>query len=471
MHWTIARVVWFRELRDLLRDRRTLFMILGLPTLLYPLMGLFGYQFALNSLEQTSTVGIVGAQHLPGLSPTSAGFSPVPAVALLTMTPNQGVNGFAGALALMQAARASEDYPPLVIDGHFPAGYWDYAVEGRAVSVVDLPTTDREPLVSKRIDAMLVVPETFQIQLDAGGRPTLEILVRDADERSRVAERRLRAVLGHWKKRLLEVRLRKHGLPADFDDPVAVRTPQQDAEPLRQTTEELTDLVARFFPFMLIMWSMAGALYPSIDVCAGEKERGTLETLLLSPATRGEIVVGKFLAVWTFSAGTALWNLAWMGVGAWASSTVLPFSVVRLSSLAWSALLTLLLSALFSAVSLALGAYAKSTKEGQYYLLPLFLVAMPLTMLPMIPGVELNVWFSLIPITGVVLLLQRLMGAAPDSMAAWYIIPVLLSLAASIALTLAWAIRQFSREEVLFRHSTGMGWRQWLKKLVGWVER
>ena len=66
---------------------------------------------------------------------------------------------------------------------------------------------------------------------------------------------------------------------------------------------------------MLVMWSLAGALYPAIDLCAGEKERGTMETLLISPANRVEIVAGKFLAVWTLATVTAWWNLLWMGGG------------------------------------------------------------------------------------------------------------------------------------------------------------
>src|SRR6202023_2878350 len=77
------------------------------------------------------------------------------------------------------------------------------------------------------------------------------------------------------------------------------------------------DLIVRIFPFMLVMWSLAGALYPAIDVCAGEKERGTMETLLISPASREEIVWGKFLTIWVFSAMTALLNLVSMGMSTW----------------------------------------------------------------------------------------------------------------------------------------------------------
>lgn len=451
MNWPILRTIWFRETRDLARDRRTLFMILALPALLYPLMGFVGYLFARGTLEQTSIVGICEPAYLPQLGPLSDGFGPVPPASWLAATPLTGIDGFAGAAALAQAARIQQDYPPLVIDERFPARYWHNPADRRLVRVVPLSSTDRQPLVDREVDVLLVVPPDFLRRLDEGGRPTVEVYAR-ADERSRFAEKRLEEVLARWKERLKELRLLRRGLPADFDDPVAIRMPRDAEEGSQRTAEELAEMVARFFPVMLIMWSMAGALYPAIDVCAGEKERGTLETLLLSPASRAEIVTGKFLAVWVFSSMTALWNLAWMGGGTYLAHAWLPFPVLRLSGLAWCVLVTLLLSGLFSAVSLALGAYARSTKEGQYYLLPLFLVTMPLTFLPLLPGVELDLVYSLVPVTGATLLLQRLMTGSQAT--PWlYFVPVLLSLAVSVALALRWAVSQFEREEVLFRSS------------------
>lgn len=451
MNWPILRTIWFRETRDLARDRRTVFMIFALPALLYPLMGFIGYAFAKGSMEQTSIVGVYGLEHLPALGPRSDGFSPRPAASWLAWTPLTGIDGFAGAAALTQAARIDQDFPPLIIDERFPTLYWDNPEDSNLVRVVPLSSAEQAPLEERQVDVLLVVPADFLQRLHGGGRPTVAVYTR-TDERSRMAERRVQAVLTRWKERLRELRLLRRGLPADFDNPVAIRMPQhEEEEGSRRTAEEMAQAVARFFPFMLIMWSMAGALYPAIDVCAGEKERGTLETLLLSPASRAEIVTGKFLGVWVFSSLTALWNLAWMGGGTYLAHAWLPFPVLRLSGLAWCVVVTLLLSGLFSAVSLALGAYARSTKEGQYYLLPLFLVTLPLTFLPLLPGVELNFIYSLVPVTGATLLLQRLMVGGSQGTPWLYFAPVLLSLAVSVALALRWAVAQFEREEVLFR--------------------
>lgn len=465
MNWPRVRTLWHRELRDLMRDRRTLFMILVLPTVLYPLMAIIAYAFALGTVTQTSTIGVVGAQYLP--QPGAETVCPIPELAWLSLAPTGGVDQIACSAALYQTIQAAQKYPPLVIDGQIPAEFWDIALDGQATHIQTLPDASLAPLEARDVDLILVVPADFRSRLDSGGHSTLEIHTRESDERSRLAERRLREAMGNWKARLQQVRLMRQGLPRDFDDPVTLRVPRHDDEPHRRDIEELSDMVARFFPFMLIMWAMAGALYPAIDVCAGEKERGTLETLLLSPASRAEIVMGKFLAVWLFSAVTAWWNFAWLGGGAWLSGSVLPFQIIRPSSLFWCSVLILVLSGLFSAVSLALGAYARSTKEGQYYLLPLFLVTMPLTFLPLVPGVELNWFYSLIPVTGATLLLQRLMSPAPEARTWLYFIPVLLSLAVSIALALWWAVAQFRREEVLFREAERLNLGAWVRRLFG----
>jgi sodium transport system permease protein len=221
------------------------------------------------------------------------------------------------------------------------------------------------------------------------------------------------------------------------------------------------------FPFMLVMWSLAGALYPAVDLCAGEKERGTMETLLITPAGREEIVLGKFLTIWVFSAVSALLNLFSMGVTTWQFSAHMPHGGLPLQAIFWCIVLSLPLSALFSAISLAIGAYARSSKEGQYYLMPLFILTMPLIFLTLAPGVELNPFYSLVPITGVGLLMQRLMTAPSLDQVPWlYFFPVLAPIGLYSWLALRWAIVQFQREEVLFREAERLDFGLWLRRLL-----
>src|SRR5271155_1958171 len=97
-------------------------------------------------------------------------------------------------------------------------------------------------------------------------------------------------IINRWQRKLKEVRFARHGLRADFDEPISVYDPQEAKEVVHKTADELRDTLVKFFPFLLVMWTMAGALHPAIDLTAGEKERGTMETLLISPAERREIV-------------------------------------------------------------------------------------------------------------------------------------------------------------------------------------
>src|SRR5262249_24749313 len=270
--------------------------------------------------------------------------------------------------------------------------------------------------------------------------------------------------LGRWKAQLKEVRFLRQGLSAQFDEPFALRNALVPSEEVLAAST-LLDMLVRTFPFLLVMWSLAGALYPAVDLCAGEKERGTMETLLISPVSREELVSGKFLTIWVLSAATAFLNLASMGITSTQFSGMLPRDVLRPAGMLWCVLLVLPLSAFFSAISPAIGAYARSSKEGQYYLMPLFLVTTPLIALTFAPGVELNAFYSLVPVTGVALLMQRLMTAPLDKVPWLYFVPVLVPMALYSWLALRWAIEQFKREEVLFREAERWEMRRWLRRL------
>src|SRR5207253_2430859 len=142
-----------------------------------------------------------------------------------------------------------------------------------------------------------------------------------------------------------------------------------------------------------------------------------------------------------------------------------PTGAVDIGAIFWCIILVLPLSAFFSAISLALGAYARSSKEGQYYLMPLFLVTMPLVFLTLAPGVTLSPFYSLVPVTGVALLMQRLMTVSLNQVPWLYFVPVLAPIVLYSGLALRWAIEQFKREEVLFREAERLEIGLWLRRL------
>jgi sodium transport system permease protein len=499
MRWSIIRLIWLRELRDQLRDRRTILMVAVLPILIYPLLGLGVVRLAEGLGGMPVVVGVYGSEHLPPARPLSAGVDPLGPAAWLCLTPEPAA-GPVGALARCAGATAlarvadrglGQDDPPLLLGQgdtlRFPPIYFEIAEEAPASPVVQPlpwpegePTTPgpgedadawlarlgRRPLESRKVAVLLVVPGDFTSQLAKGQRPELYLVSREGDDRSRLAASQVRSILTRWNRRLAQARLLRRGLPPDYGEAFAVRDPDQARPSLKQAAERLIEALVRVFPFLLVMWSLTGALYPAVDLCAGEKERGTMETLLISPASREEIVYGKFLTIWVFSGSTALLNLLSMGLTTLVFSRQLPVAVVRPGAVAWCVLLVLPLSAFFSALCLSVGAYARSTKEGQYYLMPLFLVTMPLIFLTLAPGVELNAFYAMVPVTGVALLLQRLLMASTLEQVPWgYFGPVLAPIVLYGWLALRWAVSQFQREEVLFREAERLEVGLWLRRL------
>ena len=209
---------------------------------------------------------------------------------------------------------------------------------------------------------------------------------------------------------------------------------------------------------LVVLMALTGAFYPAVDLAAGEKERGTLETLLVAPVARREIVLGKFLAVWSIAVITALANLFVMGVTFSKVAGMIGSGGVAFELPARAAAtVTLILvptAALFGAVALALSSFATSYKEGQHYLSPLFLVATPLAMVALLPNVEIGYALACVPVSNVVLLVKAmLLGGEATG-------PALVATGATAAyagLALWIAVALFRRESVLFRSGAGRG--------------
>lgn len=473
MRWSIIRLIWFREFRDLLRDRRTLFLVLVLPMLLYPGIGAAGLAISWAMAERPSVIGVVGnPPHFPARGPMTvsaadSGLSPLPAATWMALAPQASLDRALGTLVLARVSHHCWDYPQLVVSGRLAAPYLVAANDVERLRFRFLEQDPQQALLSRQVDLAMTVPVDFWTQLERGGRVRLELVGRPNDERSRLLRKRLYPVLEKWQNALKETRLRRAGLPGDYDLPLTISDADQRKAPLERATDELFQMLVKVLPFLIVMWSLAGALYPAVDVGAGEKERGTLETLLVSPATRMEIVYGKFLAVWVASTATTLWNLLGVAGSFFLVRLFLPLDVLRPTGLIGSAIMVLPLAALFSAVCLPVGVYARSTKEGQYYLMPLLLGTVVLVFWALAPDMELNWWSSLVPVTGAVLLQQRLMTAISLGQVPWrFLLPVLVGLLLWIWLALRWAVRRFQQEEVLFRESQRKSLGNWLYRLL-----
>ncbi|MCA9072555.1 MAG: CPBP family intramembrane metalloprotease, partial [Planctomycetaceae bacterium] len=202
---------------------------------------------------------------------------------------------------------------------------------------------------------------------------------------------------------------------------------------------------------------------------------GTMETLLICPASRTEIVLGKFFTVMVFSVSMAILNLISMGVTGKFTAPMMHSGAFEklgnlqppsLGSLLWIAVLIIPLSALFSALCLALATFARSTKEGQYYLTPLLMVTMGLTLLCLAPGTEIEPFYSVMPVVGAALLLKEMLAHPESNAALYYGIPVLVTSIGYSLIALWWAIDQFSREDVLFREAERFELKLWWNHLL-----
>jgi len=445
LRWSIVRLIASREIRDQLRDRRTLFLILGLPVLMYPLFVGVGLLFIAAIKEKVFVVGVAGAQHLPQPQPENVPTAPA------------GVAGVPAAFAEQDA----RTFPPLIVEGKFPTSLLAGDRDGGSLVITLLDSPNEELLVQREVDALLIIDPDFMSKLERGERPIVRILGRDGEENSKLAVRRLTGALNAWVERVKAARFARAGLPADFDIPIEIRDPQSDKAPDKKVFDELRDVLVKTIPFLLVMWMLTGAIYPAIDMTAGEKERGTMETLLISPAERIEIVFGKFLAVVTMGFGTAAWNVFLMCVVTAVVQIYFPHMLISLSGLALCMLAALPLAMLIAACTLALGIFARSTKEGNYYMVPMFFIALPLSYWSMSPGMELDSMTSWVPVANALLLQQRLMAVRTDAFPWQHIPAVVISLTACIGLALWAAVRQFQRESVLFREAEGSGGGGW----------
>ena len=297
---------------------------------------------------------------------------------------------------------------------------------------------------------------------DPAAIPSPEIVYTTANEKSQMAYLRLSEVLRRWSDQVRGSILKAGGMPPAAARPFDVQTADvAEATPYRGAA-----VWSKVLPVLLLLWALTGAFYPAVDLCAGEKERGTMETLLSSPAERSEIVLGKLVTIMLFSMVTAVLNLVSIAMTGWMVFKDMPeFSLPAPFTALWLAMALVPVSALFSAVCLALAAFARSTKEGQYYLMPVLLVTMPLAVLPMAPGVELNLGNSLIPVAGVVLLL-RAMLEGNYWQALQFAPPVIAVTLGCCLLSIRWAVDQFNSETVLFRESERLEMRLWLRHLV-----
>jgi ABC-2 type transport system permease protein/sodium transport system permease protein len=392
-----------KELREILRDRRTLITLLLMPILLYPLLGM-AFNYFLISVAPTSSgvlqfrIAVRSDVELRRLAELLRLTSEDPDVSHIFADPEQMVRTEKVDVGVEVMGATQPLSPRSLVQGY----------EVRLIRLSDSVHAIRaEEFLTERLHQANV----------------------------RVLKARLRAITGE----------------PEINDPVRVTV-----HVLKSEGGDRLAYAASLVPLVLVLMTITGAVYPAIDLTAGERERGTLEILIAAPVPRLALLLAKYVAVLTVALLTGLINLTMMTMTLVASglgASLFPegFSVGML--LAVLALLVLF-AAFFSAVLLAITSFARSFKEAQAYLIPVMLLAISPGIISLMPGVKLSGGLMIMPLVNVVLLARDLLsGDVPLATGAIVVICTLLYAAVAIGV----AARLFGAEAVLYSEQGQIG--------------
>jgi ABC-2 type transport system permease protein/sodium transport system permease protein len=422
-----------KELREILRDRRTILTLVVMPILIYPLLAVVFQRFLLTSLAVNQDVHYaIGVDS----EPTKALFENQLAAgeALLAKQEKASASQRGEALdrrdplgrgGLHRATGPQNDEPPQVYIEPIEADLLPRYVIDSSIHVAVL--ADRTATHSP--ETGLRLPMRWKLIYRVGS-PTSEAALH-------YVEARLQAY-NEW---FLDEQLKQLGMSAAL--PAATTR-----EPVSFSGAPVFSLAA-LIPLILVLMTVTGAVYPAIDLTAGERERGTLETLIAAPVPRLGLLMAKYVAVLVVALLTALVNLAGMTVTA--HITGLAASLFG-DSMSFAVVLKVLLllclfAAFFSAILLTLTSCARSFKEAQAYIIPLMLVCLVPGVLCLMPELEFNGWMAVTPLVNIVMLARDLLeGSASNSLAVASVCSTMFYIAAAIAL----AARIFGTDAILY---------------------
>ena len=397
MNFRKVKIIYFKEMLETLRDRRTLISTILIPIILFPVL-MFG----------------MGAVVVTMMKKTEAE---------------------ATRIALIGEEHASS-FVSLLLEGD----------DFQKVDVADF----KSALKGKEIHAALEFPSDFEEKLTLGENSEATIYYDGAELRSSIAKEKLSGELKDYQDSLVAERLRERNIEKSILHPIEI-----NKENLAPKEKMGGFMLSMFLPYMIVILAMVGAMYPAIDLTAGEKERGTLETILVTPVSRLDISTGKFLTVLTASMITILLSTASMSLCAslglarmgelgseQVSFAIKPLSIILLL------LLMLPLAALFSSALLSVALFAKSYKEAQSYVSPLMFVVILPAMVSFIPGIELNWGLAFVPIVNISLASREvLLGTFRWNFIGLIFLSTFIYASFSIFVTK----RLFEKEGVLFR--------------------
>lgn len=395
--------IYLKDMKEILRDRKTLIFMLLLPTLVVPVLMnvMIGFISRAEKKARTEilTYTIFGAEFLPELA--------------------------------------------------------DAFTEEKGFEKVNIPAPEAiESAISEnQIKFGLVIPQAVREQFESGEQVAVQLYYNNASVASRVKDRAgkvVREVSERWRSnRLAGLGLDTAEKRENLLSPITI-----EEHGTANMREVLGERLGGMLPYLFIIFCFMGAMYPAIDIGAGEKERGTLETLLLAPIRRNRVVLGKFLVIFTTGLTAALLSLTSIGlmlavkgqeVTGPLGEVIESISVVDLVLIGAMLIPT---AAIFASLLLSISIYAKSFKEASSYCGPLnFLVIIP-ALVGLLPWVELDWIRAMVPITNISLAIKELVKGTMN----YHMLVAILGSNFIIAgALLVFCTKWFEREAVLFR--------------------
>lgn len=403
MNLSRISVIFHKELIDTLRDRRTLIFMLLVPIVAIPLLIIGMTSLVVSQVTELEAekaeVAIIGKDYLPQ-------------ELLDLLAENKETT-----LRSIEAARLDE--------------FLDSLKAGKLQAVISIP----EGLVGK---------------LEQEQLSSIDIHVDKAEVKSKVAVARIQEALTKYRDDVVATRLSGRGISGDVLTPFEVNVTNV-ATPRKMAGKEF----GAFLPYLIIIMCFMGAMYPAIDLAAGEKERGTLETLLVSPATREEIVLGKYLVIVVAGLVTAFLSIGSLGASLGYLVDAATPGAENLMSVRFDvssmvvALLTLIpLAGLFAGILISVSVFARSFKEAQSYVTALNMAVILPAFVSMLPGVDPNYATVLIPVVNASLILRDAVAGTTG----WsYVLIAMLVNSAFAGLALIFATSWFRKESIVFR--------------------
>ena len=301
---------------------------------------------------------------------------------------------------------------------------------------------------SDSLQGGLYLGKGFLKKIKTNSSGDVKIYYKSSDLMSK-SKKRMQAALDIYKEKIIAERLKQLNVDGQILEPINITNID-----MATAKETLGKAVGGFIPYVLVMFIFLGAMYPAIDLGAGEKERGSLETLLSSPATKFEITMGKLLVVSLTGIVSGLVSVLGISsslffidkIPVQIQETILdlinPFMIFSII------ILMIPIAIFFASMLLSISFYARSFKEAQSLMGPLNMVIIVPLFLSLGPGMEMDHATALMPLINVGLLTKEILAGSVELI---YFIETLFSLLFCAAIGIWFSVFWFKKENTIFR--------------------